>query len=623
MCGIVGTTHPQECSPDLLAEMTACLAHRGPDATGAWRDERLALAHRRLAILDLSERGAQPMSLPEKGLVAVYNGEVYNHRDLRRRISPDCPWRSATDTETLLRLFEFEGPEFISLCNGMFALAIYDPAEARLHLYRDRLGIKPLYYTASEGRLAFASELRPLLKLPWVRRGIDSHALSNYILFNYVPHPETIVAGVRQLPPGHRLEYDFATGEFAIRRWWTLPTPPAAITHPTRDRAEAVEELEELLTDAVRARTLSDVPLGCFLSGGIDSSLVAALLQKVSSGPVKTFTIGFREKDFNEADHAREVARHLGTEHHELTATAEDCLPLVEQMPALCDEPFADASFLPTVLLSRLTRDHVTVALSGDGGDELFLGYDRYQWLLTVKSRMQFVPGAVRRKVAAWLANRPNYRHQTIGRGLLYRTHRELYGHVFIGWNAELANQIRGDRYDFNDHPFHALYDDASGTNERSGPSLDARAGYADLRHYLPDDILVKGDRASMSASLEMRVPLLDYRVAEMAMGLPPAWRNAREPKAMLREILFRHVPRELIERPKRGFAVPLRDWFRGPLRDLLHDTLAHDALARDGFLNADVAQRLMAEHDSGSYNRERQLWSMLVFQLWRNQVLV
>jgi asparagine synthase (glutamine-hydrolysing) len=588
--------------------MADALAHRGPDARGTLLHRAVALGHRRLSILDLSSAGAQPMEHPSGRHCIVYNGEAYNHLDLRRRLT-GARWRGTSDTETLLEAYDRYGPGFISDVNGMFAIAVHDRVRNHLEIFRDRAGEKPLYYFHHDGTFAFASELKALLLHPHCPRTIDREALRDYLLFNYIPGPRTILAGVFKLPPGHRLSFHIATNRLEVMPYWQ----PTAAADPPTTLEEATDRLEHLMLDSTRLRTLADVPLGCFLSGGIDSSLIAWALAKCSDRPIEAFTIAFDEGGYDESPHAAAVARELGANHHVERLSPRAALDLVPALPRLYDEPFADASMLPTALLCRLARRHVTVALSGDGGDELFLGYDRYRALELVRARLGWMPRALRGALAAVLRAVPHYRLNMVGKGLGFRNWDTAYGFLFAGWSQPLVNALLGESRDFNNHPIHAL----------GAGDLVSAAGLTDLLHYLPDDILVKVDRAAMACSLETRVPLLDHRLIEFALSLPTEMKYRREEqKLTLRRVLYRHLPRALFQRPKAGFAVPLRHWFRGEFRPLVNDLLAPDALRRQGHFHPATVQRLLAEHDSGRANHERYLWALLVFQLWHREYL-
>jgi len=610
MCGIAGLWPRDRFAAGTLERMTDALRHRGPDAGGFFQDTAVGLGHRRLAIVDLSANGAQPMCSADGRVVIAFNGEIYNHAELRGLI-PGHPWRSTSDTETILELYCKLGIQFIGKLVGMFSICLYDVALNKILIWRDRLGEKPLYYHHGGGRFAFASELKSLLVIADLDRTINREALQQYLLFNYLPDEASMVGSVKKLLPGHRLELDLQTGAVITERYWALD--PAA---PMIDGPNHQARFEELFLASTRGQMMSDVPLGCFLSGGIDSSAVALALQKNSSRPIKTFTIGFAEAAFDEAPFARAVSKAIGTEHTEAFLTEADVLAGVEGLAELVDEPFADASILPTALLCKLARQHVTVALSGDAGDELFLGYDRYRWARAVARRTGWMPGALRRAIVGGLQNVPHYKLRTMARGLTFRDPAALYGSVFAGWNAPFVRELlrlpNDAAHGFDCDPIVDL--------ARAVPrDVMNRGSWCDLHHYLPGDILTKVDRASMAHSLETRVPLLDHRLVEFAWSLPTAARaTATESKIPLRRFLQANLPfAELFDRPKAGFAVPLRHWFRGALRPLLHDLLSTESLRAQDLFDAGVVQTLLMQHDSGRWNHERQLFALLVFQLW------
>lgn len=595
--------------------MTDALTHRGPDARGTFRDDSVALGHRRLSIQDLSDNAAQPMKSRCGRVVIVYNGECYNNAELRRALG-DLPWRSSSDTETLLELYLARGPGFIRSVRGMFALAIYDSRTGVIHLYRDRMGEKPLFYLHRDGLLIFASELKGLLQHPAVPRQIHQGALTDYLLFNYVAGNRSILKGVRKLPPASHFTFSLESGRMEKALYWAVPPPQPDPRH--ENRKKAIDEFEELLLKVVDGQRVADVPIGCFLSGGIDSSTIAWALARTTPGQARTFTIGFEEADYDESRHAEAVARHLGTEHHCEILTEKAALDLIPDLANLCDEPFADASLLPTALLSRMTRRSVTVALSGDGGDELFLGYNRYRWAESVRRRMRFIPFGIRYNLADKMYIHLPHRWRLMAAGLRYGNESDIYRYVFAGWSEPFVERLLGRRNPFHGH---RLGTEAAKDTARHGflPAM----GLMDVRNYLVDDILVKVDRAAMASSLETRVPLLDHRIVRFAHGLPTRWRmeGARQ-KILLKELLYRHVPRRLMERPKAGFAVPLRRWFCGELKGLLVSELSRDRLSTHGYFRQEAVDWMLREHLDGRANHERMLWALLVFQLWHREFL-
>ena len=633
MCGIAGFWSRENSASRVdarlvIASMRDRLRHRGPDDSGQWLDaERgIALGHTRLSIVDLSPNGHQPMHSRCGRFCIVYNGEVYNHAALRQQLQK-CGhvFRGHSDTEVLLAgIVEWGLRPTVERCIGMFAFAVWDQHEQQLTLVRDRLGIKPLYYGHAGGTLFFASELKALRAHPEFQGEIDRNVLALYLRHNYVPEPYSIYRGIFKLPPGTLLTA-------GVNR--ALDTPPVAwwSAREVVERGQktpfagsfndAVNELDALLSDAVRLRMLSDVPLGAFLSGGIDSSLIVALMQKQSDRRVQTFTIGFDDPQYNEAPFAMGVARHLHTDHCELYVSARQARDVIPRLPALYDEPFGDSSQIPTFLVSELARRAVTVSLSGDGGDELFGGYNRYFHIGNIWRRMSAVPYPLRRGAAGTLraiaACLPGSRRN---RGLHARlVHRadllaipdagHLYGLVNTHWppSQEIVQGGAPARApDFEPAAWPPL------------PSDFEQWMYADLVTYLPSDILVKVDRASMAVGLEARVPLIDHRVVEFAWTLPHAFKvRGGQGKRILRELLRRYVPSELFERPKVGFGVPIDAWLRGPLRDWAETLLSPERLESEGFFHAAPIRQKWAEHLSGRRNWQYHLWDVLMFQSW------
>lgn len=590
--------------------MTTALAHRGPDDSGFWEssDGSVALGHRRLSIIDLSPLGRNPMSWDGGRLQITFNGEIYNYLELRGELErAGHRFRSQTDTEVILAAYDQWGIDCVQRLAGMFALALWDAPRRRLWLCRDRLGKKPLYYAAFGGTLLFASELKALLVDPLFPRAVDATAIGLYLRSGYIPAPFTIYAAARKLPPGHQAVFE--RGELSLQRYWD-PLPFAS-AHAGIPDAAAEAGLEDRLGTAVRQRRIADVPLGAFLSGGVDSSLVVALMQEQATSPVQTFTIRFENQQFNEADDAAAVARHLGTDHHEETCSARRMLDAVDAIPRMYDEPFADSSAIPTHLVSAIARKHVTVALSGDGGDELFFGYPRYQhfadhgWALAL-------PRPVRRSAAFVATRLPTRRLRRIA-DVLGDDTADQYAR-FVGWlPPDRVAEMTGAA------PATApLYADM--LSRLDAVPRDERPPLLDLVSYLPDDILVKVDRASMAAGLEVRAPLLDHRVVEFALGLPPALkRRGGTTKWLLRQLLYKRVPRQLIERPKMGFGVPLADWFRGPLRERMDDYCAGSDLEDLG-LDPGPVRRQWQGFVGGAPVRPDLLWQTFALVAWSRE---
>ena len=619
--------------------MTDSLEPRGPDDSGIWRDSRLGvgLGHRRLAIIDLSAEGHQPMISASGRYVAAYNGEVYNFGSLREEIEaalPDYPFRGTSDTEVLLAIVERYGlHEALQRTNGMFGFALWDREERELHLVRDRLGIKPLYYGRSkagtDGPLLFGSTLRAIRAFPGFSSTVDRRALANLLRYNSIPAPNTIFEGVRKVPPASIATFRSPDVAPEVTHYWSaIAAAEEGLANPFGGSAEdAVELLESQLRDAVGSRLVSDVPLGAFLSGGIDSSTVVALMQEISPRPIKTFSIGFDREEYNEAVHAAAVAKHLGTDHHEWYITAEDALAVIPRLAEFYEEPFADSSQIPTYLVSQLARREVTVALSGDGGDELFGGYNRHLWAPRVDRLTRLMPSPARRGISRLLgtvtparANRlyglaegllpaglrmrvPAEKLQKLSAVLECQGREEIYTHLRSDWQDPAAI-VQG----VDEEPIKRL--------PLSEASFSEAIMLADILSYLPDDILTKVDRASMAVSLEARVPLLDHRVVELAWRLPLDLKIRQgTTKWILRQVLYKHVPRRLIERPKMGFGVPIDEWLREELRPWAEELLDEDRLRREGYLDPTPIRRIWTEHLDRRANHQHKLWNVLAFQ--------
>jgi asparagine synthase (glutamine-hydrolysing) len=613
MCGIAGELSMDGAPTDREWTAAACarLAHRGPDDAGIWQspDRSIVLGHRRLAIIDLSPLGRNPMSWDGGRLWITFNGEIYNFLELRQELeAAGHLFRSHSDTEVMLAAYDQWGLQCVERFVGMFAFAMWDARRRRLWLVRDRLGKKPLYYSDSHGTLRFASELKAIVAGDAVPRDIDADAIRLYLRYGYVPSPHTIYSSVQKLPPAHYLICE--NGVVSVRRYWDpLAYAPSAAPPPTY--ADAEGELETRLSTAVRQRMIADVPLGAFLSGGIDSSLVVALMQEQSAAPVKTFTIRFDNPEFNEADHATSVARHLHTEHHEQTCGEPQMLEVVDHLADMFDEPFADSSAVPTYLVSKAARELVTVALSGDGGDELFFGYPRYRFH-SIAASILSMPRPLRRVAALGAPHMPTRRLRRIA-DVLRSDDEDRYARFISWWNPADIATLTGC------NPIDApLYADV--LHRTAGLSRDDRPGLLDLVSYLPEDILTKVDRTSMAVSLEVRAPLLDHRVVEFALGLPTSlkWRRGKM-KWLLRRLLYKRIPRELVDRPKMGFGVPLGDWFRGPLRERM-DACCSGADLEDLGINPTPVRALWAEFQAGRTHRTDLLWQMFILVAWSQQ---
>ncbi|WP_150722755.1 asparagine synthase (glutamine-hydrolyzing) [Pandoraea capi] len=641
MCGIAGflmagATGANEMN-GWLGAMSDAILHRGPDAGGAWvdADNHIALGHRRLAIVDLTPAGAQPMTSPSGRYVMIYNGEVYNHLAMRAELERDgggAQWRGHSDSETFVAGFDVWGIEAtLNRAVGMFALAIWDREQRTLTLARDRLGEKPLYYgwqgTGSQAAFLFGSELAALRRHPAFGAEVDRDALALHMRYNCIGSVHSIYRGIRKLAPGNMLTVSVHRPEPEIKTWWSgIDVALRGTASPFRGSAdEAVDALQTLLMDAIGQQMMADVPLGAFLSGGIDSSTVVALMQAQSSRPVKTFTIGFHEEGYNEAEHAKAVARHLGTEHTELYVSPEQALAVIPRLPQMYSEPFADSSQIPTFLVSQLAREHVTVSLSGDAGDELFCGYRRYQMTAALWGKLSRVPKPLRMLAASAISAIPPLGLDKVGAWFgVARAGDKLHKGASLLGNETVSDLYRGmvSHWPEPDRVVIGAAEPVSEFTDQSA-ALHAlgdveRMMALDMVTYLPDDILAKVDRAAMSVSLETRVPFLDHRVVEFAWSLPLEYklRNGVT-KWPLREILYRHVPRELIERPKMGFGVPLDRWLRGPLREWAESLLSESRLRAEGFFQPEPIRRRWQEHLSGQRNWQYQLWDVLMFQAW------
>lgn len=639
MCGIAGFLMPSGLCDKAgltLKAMTDAIAHRGPDDDGLWLDQAagVALGHRRLSILDLSPAGHQPMASASGRYVIVYNGEIYNHSDLRAELEilgAAPAWRGHSDTEVLLAAIDKWGVEnTLTRLNGMFAFALWDRGERCLYLARDRMGEKPLYYGHSGGVFLFGSELKALTAHPSFVRELDRGSLTLLLRHNYIGAPRSIWRGINKLPPAHYLIIRGGGHEVStpICYWNFRAIAEAGANAPRPDSPHLVDELETLLKVAVAQRMEADVPLGAFLSGGIDSSTIVALMQAQSSRPVRTFSIGFHEQGYDEAVHAKAVAAHLGTDHTELYITSEDALAVIPKLPTLWDEPFSDSSQIPTYLVSQLTQKHVTVSLSGDAGDELFAGYNRYFLAPRLWQRISLLPQpmrhlfvrALRSPRTASLANALSFALPQQYRNIAFSdrlpklaplfemaSHEDLYRKLVSHWETPDTIVLN------TQEPTTLLSEPVTAFKD-----FRQKMMYLDTLTYLPDDILTKVDRASMAVSLEARVPFLDHRVVEFAWSLPMS-ANIRGTTAkwLLRQVLYRHVPRKLIDRPKMGFAVPIGDWISGPLREWAEDLLDERRLREEGFFDPAPIHCLWKEHKTGKKRWHSHLWDILMFQAW------
>ena len=615
MCGIAGVLAMQSKAPfssaEIAARMNRCLAHRGPDDTGLWHsaDGQVALAHSRLSIIDLSPMGRNPMSWGNR-LWITFNGEIYNYREIRQEAERrGHEFRSQTDTEVILAAYDEWGLDAASHLVGMFAFGLWDENRKRLWLVRDRVGKKPLYYTEHGGVFRFASELKAILADEQFPREIDRTALRLFLRYGYIPAPFTIFTHAKKLPPAHWLVHE--QGQATITRYWDPFDHVRPEGQPTD--SDALREIEARLSLAVRQRLIADVPLGAFLSGGVDSSLIVAMMQEHTTTPVRTFTVRFRDSEFDESTHAAAVARHLGTDHVEETCDEADMLGIVDKLPEIFDEPHADSSAIPTYLVSRAARRHVTVALSGDGGDELFWGYPRYRYHSSAKAAL-LLPQPLRRAAAAAAAHLPTRRLRRIS-DVLANADSDTYASFVTLFGQQDVEALTGAT-----SPDAPLYQQA----RQSCAELDSATipALLDFVTYLPDDILVKVDRASMALGLEVRSPLLDHHVVEFALGLPMAFKQrGGETKWLLKQLLYKRVPRRLVDRPKQGFGVPLRAWLLGPLRAQMDDYCRSGDLLAAG-INPEPVREIWRQFTAGVYRRPDLLWQLFVLSAWTRRYL-
>lgn len=644
MCGLAGFFErtgktSSEQFRSIAERMSAAIRHRGPDDDNVWYDAEagIALGHRRLSIIDLSAHGRQPMTSESGRYVIAYNGEVYNFPALRQELEPlGHTFRGHSDTEVILAAIEEWGLETtLGRLVGMFAFALWDRTTRQLQLVRDRLGIKPLYYGWTGQTFLFASELRAIEQHPQFKGEVNREALSLYLRYSYVPAPWSMLKGIRKLMPGTILTTDGTIDGESTTAYWSLhDVAQRGVESPfTGSELEATDQVEAHLREATKQRMISDVPVGVLLSGGVDSSAVAALMQSESAAPVKSFTIAFPDSGFDESRDAAAVATHLGTDHHEMPVTAQDALDTIPHLPALSDEPFADSSQIPTFLVSRLARNKVTVCLSGDGGDEVFGGYNRYTWCEPLYSRFDRGPFALRNLASKSLcALSPNAWDQifkTLQPMLPKALHLRDPGDKIYKAASVLSSRDPAAAYRRLISQWQSPADVVIGSEEPPTlieqpenwthiPDLTRQMMYLDTMTYLPDDILAKVDRASMAWSLEARVPLLDHRIVEFAWSLPLRMKiEGGVTKRVLRNVLYRHVPQEIVERPKWGFAIPLHEWLRGPLRDWAASLIDENRLRSEGFFRPDAIRHMWQEHQSGRRNWHTQLWSILIFQAW------
>lgn len=605
MCGIAGHfSRNGAINPDAVRRMTTVLAHRGPDADGFFFDPYVGLGHRRLSIIDLSSAANQPFHSASGNSVIIFNGEVYNYRELAEEYQ--LVLRTRSDTEVLVELFEKLGPQFVHHLNGMFAFAIYDKCAHELYLYRDRIGIKPIYYFWDGEQFVFASEIKSLLQLSFIGQNkmINIKALNHFLYLGFIPEPDSIFLHIHKFPSGSFLKV--SGKEFSFHTYWS----PEAALSPTVlcDFNTAKKQLDALLHSSVRYRMISDVPFGTFLSGGIDSSLVTAIAQHNSPKPINTFSIGFRESRYNESHYASQIAAYLGTRHHELIVTYRDAIELFDELLEVFDEPFADSSAIPTMLVSKLARRHVKMTLSGDGGDETYMGYGAYVWA----KRLHHPLWKYIRKPITYLLSKSSPRHQ---RGALvfdYQHPARIKSHIFSQeqyfFSEKDLEGLLTPEYRF---PL-ALHEDYSRLKRKLTPA--EQQAFFDLKYYLKDDLLVKVDRASMRFSLETRVPLLDYRLVEFSLNLCHLLKMHKGiQKYLLKEILYGYVPRQFFARPKWGFAIPLRLWLKKELRHIIEDNLSPQVIQHYGIVNNSQVRQLKARYFGGTEYLYNKLWALCI----------
>ena len=619
MCGICGVAGGDPADGrDLVHRMCSAMVHRGPDDEGSVQLDGVSLGIRRLSIIDL-EGGHQPMHNEDSTVWVVQNGEIYNHLDLRKLlIAAGHSFNTQSDTEVLVHGYEEWGEEMAERLNGMFAFALLDRRRGSVLLARDRMGIKPLHYAIDGDRLVFASELKALLRDPALRKGIDPAALDDYLTYEFVPSPGSIVLGVEKLEPGHTLTWSLAESRHKLRRYWSPQLNLDGEDGRGQDieMEEECQKLRSVLRESVRKELISDVPLGVFLSGGIDSSAVAAMMTQLG-GEVKSFSVGFADRSFDESAHARLVASHLGTEHHELTLESGMLLDLVPRLPDLLDEPLGDASIIPTYLLSEFTRRHVKVALGGDGGDELFAGYPTLQ-AHRLASYYLMTPRLLREGLVE-----PLVRRLPVSRGNLsfdFRAKRFVSGAAYP--TAERHQRWMGS-FDREERAALLARDVRRQDREVADTDTLNQVLLLDMRLYLENDILVKLDRASMMASLEGRVPLLNNDFVEYATRLPLNMKlRGRRSKFLLKRALRGILPDAILNRPKKGFGIPVAHWFRGPLKEQMLSVLSPERIAREGFFDPGGVKRLIDDHMDGRRDNRKQLWTLFAFELWHDAYL-
>lgn len=647
MCGLAGFVAKDNLSSDskirILESMSSLLAHRGPDASGTWIEERLGLCHTRLSILDLSSHGAQPMKSSNDRYVIVFNGEIYNHLDLRKKIEQKkqaVKWRGHSDTETILEyIYTFGLEKSLNDFVGMFAFALFDRKENQLTLARDRFGEKPLYYGFINNNFVFSSELKAFKAFPGFNHGISNDGFEAYFKFGHIPAPLTIYESIYKLNPSSFISINFSeirSRNINEKKYWEVSEiAHKGISNQILDKKDIYEEFNFLLNKSVNSQLISDVPIGCFLSGGIDSSLISSVMQDIVDKPIKTFTIGFKESEFDESIYAKKVADLLGTDHHELIVDSEMSLDVIPRLVDMYDEPYSDSSAIPTFLVSKLAKEKVQVSLSGDGGDELFGGYNRYLYTRQLWSKIAVLPFKLRKVIGTLISTLPrssifkiisiferkgsaNFIEKLFkaGKRLSYvKDIDDLY--VSLVTDPYLSKNFFVS-HDYSSSNFPNTLFSKHFLNSINMTSSFDRMMLQDQISYLPDDILCKVDRAAMSNSLETRAPFLDKDLAEFSWRIPSSLKIYKgKTKYVLRESLNRFIPKELIDRPKTGFGIPLSEWIRGPLHDWTSDLLSKDRIVKDGFFNYDEIENILKEHNSQEVDWGSKIWTLLMFQCW------
>ncbi|MEM8638287.1 MAG: asparagine synthase (glutamine-hydrolyzing) [Cyanobacteria bacterium P01_G01_bin.54] len=629
MCGICGVVYADRQRPvagKLIEAMANTILHRGPDQGGQYVQGPVGLGSRRLSIIDLGN-GQQPIHNEDQTVWVVFNGELYNYRELTQSLlRRGHKFYTATDTEVLVHAYEEFGAEFLEYLNGMFAFALWDSPAQRLIIGRDRIGIKPLYYAQHDNALIFGSELKTILTYPQFPRRVDLVSLNEYLSFEYVPTPRSMLQGIAKLPPGHALSY--SDGQLKTWQYWDINLARSENIKP-KPTSDYAAELVEVLRESVRKEMVSDVPIGVLLSGGLDSSAIAAMMTELAPGNVKSFSIRFDDPSFDESSYARQMADHLQTEHHELTLTPQLTQDLVPKLATFLDEPLGDSSIIPTFLLSQFTRHHVKVALGGDGGDELFAGYSTLQAHRLVEYYEQLLPSLVRHRLVPWVVDRLPVSFDNIsfdfkvrrfiaGRGIpVLMRHHQWLGSFTLAQKSQLL-QPWTQLQEKDTYQVAFEHQQRSQTREALNQLL-----YCDMKLYLEGDILTKVDRASMANSLEVRVPLLNHTLVEYVAQMPHRLKlRGLTTKYILRRALRDRLPTAILKRGKKGFNMPVAKWLAGPLRPLVEEMLSGDRLNREGFFNTDYVQQLWQEHHQGQKDHRKLLWTLLVFELWHQHWL-